>query len=81
VPVRSNELVKLSKIGKCVCCKGLRYGDWPEKRIALTQIAANQGRESVRKNSFYGYKQCHVHLCKNRGCFDVFHRRSENRYF
>jgi hypothetical protein len=78
VPVISNELVKLSKIGKCVCCKGLRYVDRPEKRVALAQIVANQGRETVRKNSFYGYKQCNVHLCRNWGCFDVFHRRSEN---
>jgi hypothetical protein len=74
VPVESHELVKLSKIGKCVCCKGLRYGDRPQKRIALAQIAANQGRESYRRDSFYGCKQCDVHLCKNRGCFDVFHR-------
>jgi hypothetical protein len=74
VPVRKHEQVKLSKIGKCVYCKGLRYGDRPQKRVALAQIAANQGRESYRRDSFYGYKQCNVHLCKNRGCFDIFYR-------
>ena len=74
VPVQLHEQVKLGKNGRCVCCKGLRYGDRPQKRIALAQIAANQGRESYRRDSFYGCKQCDVHLCKNRGCFDVFHR-------
>ena len=73
VPIRAHEQVKLSKIGECVCCKGLRFGDRPRKRVALAQIAANEGRESLRKGSFYGCKQCNVHLCKNRGCFNVFH--------
>jgi len=66
--------VKLSKKGLCVYCKGLRYGDQPKKRVALAQIASNQGRESLTHQSFYGYKKCDVHLCRNRGCFDVFHR-------
>jgi hypothetical protein len=66
--------VKLSKKGLCVYCKGLRYGDRPKKRVALAQIASNQGRESLTHQSFYGCKECDVHLCRNRGCFDVFHR-------
>jgi hypothetical protein len=74
VPIQSHKQVKLSKAGKCVCCKGMRYGDRPKKRVALAQIAANQGRESSRHQSIYGCEQCDVHLCKNRGCFDVFHR-------
>jgi hypothetical protein len=74
VPVESHELVKLSKVGHCMCCKGLRFRDRPKKRVALAQIAANQHRESSRHESIYGCKQCDVHLCKNRGCFDVFHR-------
>jgi len=74
VPVESHELVKLSKVGHCICYKGLRFRDRPKKRVALAQITANQYRESSRHESIYGYKQCDVHLCKNRGCFDIFHR-------
>ena len=74
VPRRSHEQVKLSKSGICVCCKGLRFRDRPKKRVALAQIASNQGRESSTHESFYSCKQCDVHLCKNRGCFDVFHK-------
>jgi hypothetical protein len=74
VPKRSHEQVKLDKNGQCVYYKGLRLEDRPKKRVALAQIASNQGRESIRHLTFYGCKQCEVHLCRNRGCFDVFHR-------
>ena len=74
VPLRSHELVKIGKKRECVSCKGLRYRDRPRKRVALSEIAANHGRESSRHDSIYGCKQCDVHLCKERGCFDVFHR-------
>lgn len=74
VPVQSHELVKMEKRGKYVCCKGLRFRDRPKKRATLGEIAANQKRDSKRKDSFYGCKQCGVHLCKKRGCFDVFHK-------
>jgi hypothetical protein len=74
VPARSHEQVKLGKKGMCVYCKGLRLRDRPKKRVALAQIASNQGRKSSTHQSFYGCKECDVHLCKNRGCFDVFHR-------
>lgn len=74
VPVGSHKQVKLEKLGRCVCCKGLRFKDRPKNRVALAQIAITQGRESSRHDTFYGCKQCDVHLCKNRGCFDVFHR-------
>ena len=73
-PVQSHEQVKMARKGKCVCCKGLRYGDRPRKRVALSKIAANQSRDSSRHDSIYGCKQCDVHLCKERGCFEVFHR-------
>jgi hypothetical protein len=59
-----------------VSCKGLRFGDRPKKRQALAEIAANHGRESLIHDSIYGCKQCDVNLCKNSGCFDVFHRQS-----
>jgi transposase IS4-like protein len=75
-PVQSHERVKMEKRGECVNCKGLRFGDRPKKRVALGEIAANKGRKSSRHESFYGCKQCDVHLCKNRACFDVFHRES-----
>jgi hypothetical protein len=74
VPVRSHELVKMAKRGKCVCCKGLRFRDRPKKRVTLGEIAANKRRDSVRHDSFFGCKQCDVYLCKKRGCFDVFHK-------
>jgi hypothetical protein len=74
VAVRSHEKIKMVKRGECVSCGGLRFGDRPKKRVALGEIAANQGRESKRSVSFYGCKQCDVHLCNKRPCFDVFHR-------
>jgi hypothetical protein len=36
VPVESHELVKLSKVGHCMCCRGLRFGDRPKKRVGCT---------------------------------------------
>jgi len=74
IPVSSHKLVNLSRRGICVCYKGLRFKDRPRKRITLAQIASNQGRESSTYESVYGCKQCDVHLCKDRDCFDVFHR-------
>jgi len=41
VPVELHEQVRLSKNGRCVCYKGLRFTDRPKKRIALAQIGAN----------------------------------------
>jgi hypothetical protein len=73
VPIRSHEMVKFGKRGNCIACKGLRFGDRPKKRVALAEIAANQGRESSRHKSFYGCKQCDIHLCQKGGCFEVFH--------
>jgi hypothetical protein len=73
VPVRLHEIVKIAKRGEYVNCKGLRYRDRLKKRQVLSEIAANQGRESSRHESFYRCKQCDVHLCKKRPCFDVFH--------
>jgi hypothetical protein len=72
-PVQFHEKVKMVKRGECVSCKGLRFGDRPKKRVALGQIAANQGRESRRTDTIYGCKQCDVHLCDKRGCFEAFH--------
>jgi hypothetical protein len=74
VPKQSHTQVKLSKKGMCVYCKGLRFGDRPKKRVTLAQIASNQGRESSTYQSFYRCKECDIHLCKNRGCFNIFHR-------
>jgi hypothetical protein len=56
LPLRAHEQVKLSKRGKCVCCLELWFTDRPKKRVALAQIASNQGRESTRHDSMYGYK-------------------------
>jgi len=74
LPPRAHEQVKLGKRGRCIYCLGLRLTDRPKKRVALAQIASNQGRESTRHDSMYGCKQCGVYLCNIRGCFDVFHK-------
>jgi len=74
VPVRAHKQVKLTNVGECVNCKGLRFRDRPQKRLPLSQIAANHGRENSRHESQYGCIQCDVYLCKKRGCFAVFHR-------
>jgi hypothetical protein len=74
VPKRSYEQVKLDKNRQCVYCRGLRLEDRPKKRVTLAQIALNQGRESIRHLTFYGYKQYDVHLYRNCSCFDVFYR-------
>jgi hypothetical protein len=74
VPIRLHNQVKLAKVRECVNCKGLRFRGRPKKRLALGEIAANQGRESSRHESQYGCEQCNVHLCKKRCCFNVFHQ-------
>ena len=74
VPTRAYDQVKLKRRGECVNCKGLRFRDRPKKRLTLGEIVANKKRESSRHESIYGCLQCDVHLCKNRGCFDIFHR-------
>jgi hypothetical protein len=56
-----------------VSCKGLRFRDQPKKRVALGEIAANQKRESRRTDTWYGCKQCDVHICCKNGCFEAFH--------
>jgi hypothetical protein len=74
VPLRSHEQVKMGKRGYCVACKGLRFGDRPQKRVALGVIAANSGRKNSNHSSRFGCKQCDVFLCDNSSCFEVFHR-------
>jgi hypothetical protein len=72
--MQAHELVRISKRGFCVYCKGLKYGDRPKKRVALGQIAANQSRESTDHKSRFGCKQCDVYLCNKGGCFEAFYR-------
>jgi hypothetical protein len=66
----------MAKRGVYISYKGMRYGDRPKKRVALSEIAANYSRESIRREPFYGYKQCDVYLYKNRRYFEVFHQGS-----
>ncbi len=47
-PISSHTLVKMAKRGLCVNCKGLRFRDRPQKRVALAKIAANTRRDSSR---------------------------------
>ena len=74
VPVQLHKQVKMAKRGYCVACKGLRYGDRPRKRVALSEIASNMGRESTNHKSCFGCKQCDVYLCKDNSCFERFHK-------
>jgi hypothetical protein len=74
VPLKSHEQVKMGKRGYCVACKGLRFGDRPQKRVALGIIAFNSGCKSSNRSSSSGCKQCDVFLCNNNSCFEVFHK-------
>jgi hypothetical protein len=56
VPPQSHKLVKIAKRGVYVSYKGIRYRDRPKKRVALSEIAANYGRESIRHEPFYSCK-------------------------
>jgi hypothetical protein len=77
VPVHRHEALKMSTSSNCVACKGGRYYDpAPRKRVALAEIAANHGRPSKRSVTFWGCKQCQVHLCKKNNCFQLYHNKS-----
>jgi hypothetical protein len=70
-PVHSHELVKMATRSNCAACRGRSFWDQPRKRVALGEIAANNGRTSTRSCSSYGCKQCQVHLCQKNRCFQV----------
>jgi hypothetical protein len=48
VPIQLHTQVKMAKRRCYVACKGLRYRDRPTKRVALSEIASNLGRESSK---------------------------------
>jgi hypothetical protein len=73
-PPYTYQRVKMAKRGWCVACKGGRVSDRPQKRVALGEIAANRARPSKGNLSWYGCKECAIHLCKIRPCFAEFHR-------
>jgi hypothetical protein len=73
-PLSSHKLIRMSKRGFCIACKGLRFRDRPRKRVALSEIASNIGRESTKRSSRFGCKQCDVHLCNYNSCFERFHK-------
>ena len=74
VPVHRHQHVKMPTRKDCAACKGVRHHDRPPKRVALAEIAANSGRPSARRTSWYDYKQCGVSLCKEGGYFERYHR-------
>jgi hypothetical protein len=74
VPIRLHKLIRIGKRASCVACKGLRFGDRPRKRVALSEIASNMGRKSTNYSSLFGCKQCNVYLCNNNRCFERFHK-------
>ena len=73
-PSQAHEQVKMAKRGWCVACRGLRFGDRPQKRVALSEIVSNLDRKSTNRQSHYGCKQCDVFICKDNSCFESFHR-------
>ena len=68
LPVIQHQLVRRQSRKDCVCCKGLRITDRPQKRIALGDIAANHKRESRRRSTNHYCKQCDVAICKKGMC-------------
>jgi hypothetical protein len=73
LPVIQHQLVRRQGRKDCVCCKGLRITDRPQKRIALGDIAANQGRESKRRQTDHYCKQCDVAICRKGMCWRIYH--------
>ena len=76
VPVHRHEQVRMATKSNCWVCKGGRIGDRPRKRVALEEIAINTNRTFIRRCTYYGCKQCDIHLCNNNRCFDQYHRNS-----
>jgi hypothetical protein len=72
-PVRQHQMVRRQGRKDCVCCKGLRIGDRPQKRMALGDIAANQKRESKRSQTDHYCKQCDVAICRKGMCWRRYH--------
>jgi hypothetical protein len=69
-----HKIVKIEYRKDCVCYKGLRLRDRPQKKIALGEIAANQEQECKRTYTIYSYKQYDVVLCKKRSCWKKYYR-------
>lgn len=72
-PVSSHTMVKMKSRRQCAACKGLRHSDRPQKRIALSAIAGNEGRPSTYNKTLFGCKECDVWLCSIRDCWSIFH--------
>ena len=75
VPLHRHELIKMPTRADCTSCKGGRIWDRPRKRVALQDIALNEGRKSRRNASWYGCKQCQLWFCDNSECFHRYHCR------
>jgi hypothetical protein len=57
-----------------VAYKGLRYRGRPTKRVVLSEIASNLGRESSKHQSSFRCKQCDVYLYKDNSYFASFYK-------
>lgn len=55
-------------------CKGVRYSDTALKRVALAEIAGNKWRQSTKRTSHQGCKQCNVAFCKEGSCFAEYYQ-------
>jgi hypothetical protein len=75
LPSTQHHQVKIPSRKDCIFCKGFRLGDRPQKRRALSDIAVDQNRQSKRRATSYGCKECGVALCGGkRDCFDIYHQ-------
>ena len=60
---------------------GQRYGEHPQKRVALSAISVNLGINilknsgmAYRKTSIYRCYKCNIPLCKEGHCFEQYHQ-------
>lgn len=75
LPVHLHEWTEEKRRRTCAPCLGLRYGDRIFKRTALGEVAKDNNRASVRRQTSFGCKQCNIGICKEGGreCWDKFH--------
>jgi hypothetical protein len=59
----------------CIYCKGERYGNPPRKKVALSEVARDLNRQSIRKSTIIDYLECNIGLCKEGPCFDRYYSR------
>jgi hypothetical protein len=73
--VYNHSRIHRGKRGDCLAYKGeTMIFRVSKRRIPMQQIDSNSLRNSRRKSSVYGYKECNVSLCKEGPYWVNFHR-------